>query len=579
MATGRENWGAWQRAAVLGSLWASVEIVVGSFLHNLNVPFAGSALAAFGVVVMTAGHRASPVKGVIWRAALICALMKSVSPSAVILGPMVGILMEGVLLEAAVRLAGANAAGYVIGGALAATWPLFQKILSALIAFGPDVVRLYVAAFDFASKSLGMTRFGPVDLVATLFVVECLVGASAAVAGLHVARRGRGAYAGRVEARSAGGPRGDAFHPQVTWSLPRLAAFSGGLVAGMSLLGFLPLPAAAACVVAYAALVLRAYPRALARLRRPMFWAQGIGVVLLAGLLLGGVRGGTAGLLRGLEAGCLMVLRAVLVVFGFTAVSVELRNPRILSWLERRKFRGLSDALGLAFGALPAFTQALADQRMFWRHPIGALANMLQAANSLYRTHDSRGGRTVILTGETGAGKTTRAVEVVDALRARGLKVAGVLAKGLLAESRRSGFDIVDLATGRTAALCREGHAVGGEEQRWGRFSFTREGLALGREALAVESSQADVVIVDEVGPLELAGGGWADAMDELLSRFDGLLIVVARHAVVEAVKARWGDTSSPVCEIDRDGADRIAGMVVDRLAPGPALDGQRAPA
>ena len=109
----------WQRAAVLGSLWASVEIVVGSFLHNLNVPFAGSALAAFGVIVMTAGHRASPVKGVIWRAALICALMKSISPSAVILGPMIGIAMEGALLETCVRLSGGRAAGYLLGGALA----------------------------------------------------------------------------------------------------------------------------------------------------------------------------------------------------------------------------------------------------------------------------------------------------------------------------------------------------------------------------------------------------------------------------------------------------------------------------
>jgi len=109
----------WQRAAVYGSLWAAVEIVVGSFLHNLRVPLAGSVLAATGVMVMTAGHRAFPERGLIWRAALVCALMKSVSPSAVILGPMIGILMEGVLLEAMVRLFRGRAAGYLIGGALA----------------------------------------------------------------------------------------------------------------------------------------------------------------------------------------------------------------------------------------------------------------------------------------------------------------------------------------------------------------------------------------------------------------------------------------------------------------------------
>ena len=85
----------WRRAAIYGSLWAASEIVVGSFLHNLRIPFAGSLLAAFGVLVMTAGHRAHPERGLIWRSAVVCALMKSISPSAVILGPMVGIAMEG----------------------------------------------------------------------------------------------------------------------------------------------------------------------------------------------------------------------------------------------------------------------------------------------------------------------------------------------------------------------------------------------------------------------------------------------------------------------------------------------------
>ena len=29
----------WQKAAVIGSLWGSIEIILGSFLHNVNIPF------------------------------------------------------------------------------------------------------------------------------------------------------------------------------------------------------------------------------------------------------------------------------------------------------------------------------------------------------------------------------------------------------------------------------------------------------------------------------------------------------------------------------------------------------------
>jgi hypothetical protein len=48
---------------------------------------------------------------------------------------------------------------------------MVQRMLTALIAFGPDVVRLYVEAYT-ASRSLGVTRFGPFDLIATLIAAD-----------------------------------------------------------------------------------------------------------------------------------------------------------------------------------------------------------------------------------------------------------------------------------------------------------------------------------------------------------------------------------------------------------------------
>jgi hypothetical protein len=79
----------WLKAAVIGSLWASVEIVAGSFLHNLQVPFSGTILTAFAILLLSAFSRLWKESGIIWRAGIICALMKSISPSAVIIGPMV----------------------------------------------------------------------------------------------------------------------------------------------------------------------------------------------------------------------------------------------------------------------------------------------------------------------------------------------------------------------------------------------------------------------------------------------------------------------------------------------------------
>jgi nucleoside-triphosphatase THEP1 len=226
----------------------------------------------------------------------------------------------------------------------------------------------------------------------------------------------------------------------------------------------------------------------------------------------------------------------------------------------------LSDALGLAFGALPAFTALLADQRTFWRKPVSTLGRMLQMADTFYVPRFAGGRSVVILTGGTGSGKTTRAGEVVDVLRRRGFEVGGILARGLLRDARRSGFDLVDLCTGHTMPWCREQDVDAHAEQRWGRFEFTREGLQFGCAALTVGSRPADVMVLDEVGPLELAGGGWADSLDLLVERFGGPILLVARLAVVDAVKTRWGSASTPVCDVARDAPDAIADLVLEQV-------------
>jgi nucleoside-triphosphatase THEP1 len=287
----------------------------------------------------------------------------------------------------------------------------------------------------------------------------------------------------------------------------------------------------------------------------------------MAGLLLGGARQGAPGLLTGLAAGLQMALRAVLALVGFTAASIELRNPRILEWLERRHFRGLSDALGLAFGALPAFTSALAAQSNGWRRPLRALGALLQMVDGVYAPAVNGRASIVILAGETGCGKTTKAGEVVETLRRQGLKVGGFLAPGVIAGGRKAGFNLVDLSSGETVQLCSEN--VGDEQavQRWGRFEFRREGLAFGREALTANATNADVLVVDEVGPLELGGGGWAETLDLAVSSFAGPILLVVRHALVDAVKSRWGSTDTIVWDASRDAAGDIAGAVAESIA------------
>ena len=373
----------WDRAAVLGSLWASFEIVVGSFLHNLQIPLAGTVLTAVGVLILVTGERVWNDPRLLWRSALICALMKSISPSAIIFGPMIGIFMEGLLLWAAVRLLGSNLVGYCVGGAAAALWSLAQKIISLFLFYGSNIGALYLHAYRYAAHSLGISRFGAYDLLIVLAACQSMAGAAAACAAWKMGRSATAVNAKPLESLTSN-TASDLFGSGATqrYSPLMLAATAALLGMGIWITSASPLPFAAIFVGAFVLAETLHYPKALRRLLRPKLWAEIAVILLLSGLVLGSLQHGSTGL-GGLAIGAHMVLRAALVIVGFAALSIELRNPKILGFFGRKRLSNLSSALQSAVGVLPLFMAALSQRKQGWRRPFRTLAELMALAESL----------------------------------------------------------------------------------------------------------------------------------------------------------------------------------------------------
>jgi len=142
-----------------------------------------------------------------------------------------------------------------------------------------------------------------------------------------------------------------------------------------------------------------------------------------------------------------------------------------------------------------------------------------------------------LLSGEIGAGKTTVCQRVVNLARSRGYACGGLLTPALIEDGRKVGIVGVDLGSGGRRVMARIDRDLGGPCV--GCYHFTADAFAWANAIIAsAVKANCDLLVVDEIGPLELVqGGGLAPALD-LLSAVPRALIVV-RISLVDALRRR----------------------------------------
>lgn len=147
------------------------------------------------------------------------------------------------------------------------------------------------------------------------------------------------------------------------------------------------------------------------------------------------------------------------------------------------------------------------------------------------------------------SGKTTAALRLAQAARTHGFVVGGFLAPALYEGERLVGFELLDLQNGARAPLAQR---RGPAESPEGRFHFLPAALRLGADVLeGTAHARADLAIVDEYGPLELAHQGWRDAVDSLIATFSAPLLLVVRQELAYEVRQLYEGVPSVMLPAD----------------------------
>jgi nucleoside-triphosphatase len=166
----------------------------------------------------------------------------------------------------------------------------------------------------------------------------------------------------------------------------------------------------------------------------------------------------------------------------------------------------------------------------------------------------------ILLEGRPGVGKTTLAIGVVDALADRGVEVSGITTKELRERGRRVGF-LIEAIGGRREVMA---HVDYSGPPRVGKYGVDLE--ALEGVALPEFEQRSEVLVIDELGKMELHSQALCDAVTAAMQR-DGHVVATVQasaHPFTDALKSREDVDLIQVSRANRDELrDRVVAALV----------------
>jgi nucleoside-triphosphatase len=166
----------------------------------------------------------------------------------------------------------------------------------------------------------------------------------------------------------------------------------------------------------------------------------------------------------------------------------------------------------------------------------------------------------VILTGQRGSGKTALCSLLVDKGRKAGWQVKGLMTPAVFEAEQKTAIDALDLHSRqrRLLARVRQDGDTGIQTMSW---TFDPQALEWGSRVLR-ESVPCDLLVVDELGPLELLRSqGWTAGLDVLDNGEYKLGVVVIRSELLEIARRRWPHASE-IIVVSPEGALNLVNQI-----------------
>jgi len=156
-----------------------------------------------------------------------------------------------------------------------------------------------------------------------------------------------------------------------------------------------------------------------------------------------------------------------------------------------------------------------------------------------------------ILTGPVNSGKTTFLKKVIEELERQKLKLNGFLSEAVEQNQIKIGYDLLDLRRKESIPFIR----MSGQKdwQRIGPYFFIPEGLAWAKRVI-LRRREREILVVDEIGPLELTGKGLWPALEKVIFQRSQKVLIVLRRSILKNFLEVVGKRKIKVFDMEEEG-------------------------
>lgn len=145
----------------------------------------------------------------------------------------------------------------------------------------------------------------------------------------------------------------------------------------------------------------------------------------------------------------------------------------------------------------------------------------------------------IMVVGAKDSGKTTYLELIVKRAELKGFTVTGFLSRG---DVNKENYYLENLNTREKLVLASKISGLPSTIKR-GEYYFSTDTLHFGNQILK-QGLRADLIVLDEFGPLEYDGQGFREGFDFLLKEYSGIFCIAMRPSIFRKLRKGPGKES-----------------------------------